>query len=126
MGRKLTDLQAMCLDFMWEYICDEEMSPSNQEIADHCQINASNVPALLRFLELRECITRKKTGVGLSVWSVRLPDGRNASMDLWEQQAQLVKIERGCDVQVAKAVLRKANFVQSSGNYDRAIRTMYL
>lgn len=83
----LTERQTKIADFCWSFICDEELTPMACEIQAGCRVSDGNLAMELSVLERLGVIDRKEVDGVRIVWRVRLPDGRNANMDLIERGA---------------------------------------
>lgn len=84
---ELTARQAKIADFCWSFICDEELTPMACEIQTACHVSDGNLAMELGVLERLGVIDRREVDGVRIVWRVRLPDGRNANMDLIERGA---------------------------------------
>lgn len=82
---RLTEVDLAILDFCWGFICDEEMTPESAEICAAAKVEPGRLRSRLENLQRRRYVDLKDIDGELTVWRVRLPDGRNANMDLIER-----------------------------------------
>jgi hypothetical protein len=81
----VTPLQLRVLEFCWSHICDEEETPTVDDIARHARVSGDVAADMLTGLERRNLVDLRFVDGERHVWRVRLPDGRSANMDLIER-----------------------------------------